>query len=91
MKKENIAIILGIVGGLGLFSGMTYDAWAIIISLVVVFLLSAWLYTKFQRIEASNRTPSNPITSLDQNAMATVSFIAVFVFYALFFYIGTLF
>lgn len=90
MKKENIAIVLGVVGGLGLFSGVTYDAWAIIVSIAVVFLLSAWIYTKFQRIDASHRTPSNPITTNDQNAMATISFIAVFAFYIVFFYVGTL-
>ncbi len=91
MKKEHIAVILGIVGGLGIFSGITSNTIAIIVSVVVIFFLSGWLFNKLQKKEASSRTASNPITTNDQNAIGAVAFIVVLVFYCVFFYIGTLF
>ena len=91
MKKEVIVGIVGLIGVLGTFSGATYDTTAIIASIVVIFLLSGYLYTILQKSEASTRTPSNPITSLDQNAMAVAAFFAVLILYLMFFYIGTFF
>ena len=91
MNQKAIVAVITIIGALGLYCGATYNTTAIYASIAAIFILAAYLYTVLQKKEASDRTPSNPITSMDQNAIAGVSFFAVLILYIAFFYIGTLF
>ena len=91
MNQKAIVAVIIIIGALGLYCGATYNTTLIYASIAVIFISAAYLYTILQKSEASDRTPSNPVTSMDQNAIAAVSFFVVLILYIAFFYIGTLF